>query len=174
MRDRDSYLISLACPDRTGLVAAVCATLFDLGGDLGDSSFAVLAGAAEFSAVVDMPAEVSREEIAAALAALPEAHDARIAVDPVAPPSEAAPERVISHRIRMVGDNRPGLIARVAESFVQYKVNVVRLDAERLPGSPSYVMRFEVAIPPRNVGSCLATLTNTAGELGLTCHYESA
>lgn len=172
MPHRDSYLVSLACPDRTGLVAAVCAALFDLGGDLGDSSFAVLGGAAEFNAVVDVPGEIQRAEIAAALAALPQAAGARIDVEPLTP-TEPGPERVITHRVRMVGDNRPGLIARIAESFVQYKVNVVRLDAERLPGSTDYVMRFEVAIPERNVGSCLATLANTAGELGLTCHTES-
>ena len=37
-------LVSVFCPDRTGLIAAIAGRLFDLGANLGDTSFTVLGG----------------------------------------------------------------------------------------------------------------------------------
>ncbi len=48
-------LISILCPDRAGLVAAIAGHLFDLGVNLRDTSFAVLGQGAEFTAVCVSP-----------------------------------------------------------------------------------------------------------------------
>jgi glycine cleavage system transcriptional repressor len=59
--------------------------------------------------------------------------------------------------------------------FVQFKANIVRLDAERIPapdGDIRYAVNISVWIPSGAESSCLATVANTAGELGLTCSSE--
>ena len=58
-------LISILCPDRIGLVAAIAGRLFDLGGNLADTTFAVLGGGAEFTAVCEFPEGVTPETIEA-------------------------------------------------------------------------------------------------------------
>ncbi len=75
----------------------------------------------------------------------------------------------MTHRITIVGGNRPGLIARLCEVFVQFKVNIVRMNSEKKPGSDGdkYEVRFGVWIPEESVKTCLSTVANTAGELGL-------
>jgi len=169
-----TFLISVFCPDKTGLVAGIAGALFELGGDLGDTTFAVLGGGAEFNAVTEFPDDVEQSEIEAALAAAPELDGARVEVMPFELAARHGESGTITHRIELSGGNRPGLIARVAEAFVQYKVNVVRLNAERVPGRDDYVIRLAVWIPKANMASCLATINNTAGELGLNCRWESA
>ena len=46
--------IAISCPDRTGLLAAVTARLFDLGSNLGDTSFTVLGAEATYTCVAEM------------------------------------------------------------------------------------------------------------------------
>lgn len=169
-------LVSLFCPDRTGLVAAVAGRLFDLGVNLGDTSFAVLGTAAEFSAVCEVAEDVTAEELHAALAALPEAADARIEVRPFGLDPVADVGGRVTHRVFVRGGDRPGLVARMAEVFGQYEANIVRMSAEHVPdgGDGQYVVRFDVAIPPAAVDRCLNTAANTAGELHLECHVDAA
>lgn len=167
-------LVTLFCPDRTGLVAAVAGRLFDLGANLGDTTFAVLGTAAEFSAVCEAPEDVSAEEIRDALAALPEAADARIEVRPFGLDPVADPSGRVTHRVYVRGGDRPGLVARMAEVFGQYEANIVRMSAEHVPdlAGGQYVVRFDVSVPPGAEDRCLNTAANTAGELHLTCHVE--
>lgn len=169
-------LVTLFCPDRTGLVAAVAGRLFDLGVNLGDTSFAVLGTAAEFSAVCEVPPDVMAEEIQTALTALPEAAGARIEVRPFGLDPIADTSGRVTHRVFVRGGDRPGLVARMAEVFGQYEANIVRMSAEHIPdsGDGQYVVRFDVAIPAAAVDRCLNTAANTAGELHLTCHVDAA
>ncbi|MBF0332730.1 MAG: amino acid-binding protein [Alphaproteobacteria bacterium] len=170
-----TLLVSALCPDRTGLVASVTGRLFDLGANLGDTTFAVLAGGAEFSCVCDLPDGATAEDVRLALAELPELEGAELVVEPFRFDAEKAPPGRVTHRIVVSGGDRPGLIARLSEVFVQFKANIVRLEAQRVPdgaGGRRYVTRFAVAIPERSVGACLATVANTAGALDLACDWE--
>jgi glycine cleavage system transcriptional repressor len=83
------------------------------------------------------------------------------------------PQGRITHRIVLSGGDRPGLIARLSEALGEYKANIVRLDAQRIPEQGLYVTRVSVALHER-VEACLNTVANTAGELGLSCHVEEA
>lgn len=168
-----TVLISIFCPDRTGLVAAITGHLFDVGANLGDTSFAMLGSGAEFTSVCDLPAGVGVAELEADLAALPELQNARIAVRPFELEAATGPLGRITHRIVLSGGDRPGLIARLSEVFGQFKANIVRLDAQRVPEQGLYVTRLAVSIPERSE-ACLNTVANTAGELNLSCHIEEA
>lgn len=172
-----TVLVSLSCPDRTGLVAAVAGALFDLGANFGDATFAVLGEAAEFTALCEIPDDVTPEEVRAALADLPEAAGGSLSVTPFTLASTHGPSGRITHRITVSGGDRPGLIARLAEVFGQYKANIVRLNAERVPegAGTRYVVRIAISLAdPDAAGACLATVSNTAGELGLSCAWETA
>ncbi|HTH17073.1 MAG TPA: ACT domain-containing protein [Magnetospirillum sp.] len=168
-----TVLISIFCPDRTGLVAAITGCLFDLGANLGDTSFAMLGTGAEFTSVCDLPADLGAEQLEAELAALPQLQGARLTVRPFELDSAAGPLGRVTHRIVLSGGDRPGLLARLSEVFGQFKANIVRLDAQRLPEQGLYVTRLSVAIPER-AEACLNTVANTAGELNLSCHVEAA
>lgn len=166
-----AVLISISCPDRPGLIAAITGRLFDLGVNLGDSSFAMLGAGAEFSSVCEVPDSVGLAELQGELAALPELARARIAVRPFELDSAHGALGRITHRVIVSGGDRPGLVARLSEVFGQFNANIVRMDAQRVPEQNLYVTRFSVCLPER-AQACLATITNTAGELHLTCHIE--
>ncbi|MGZ8410438.1 MAG: glycine cleavage system protein R [Hyphomicrobium sp.] len=170
-----NVFVSISCADRLGLIAAISGCLFDLGGNLGDTTFAVLGGAAEFNSVVELPEGTNPDHVEQALRRLPELADANVLVQPFTlSPLHAAAARV-THRITVSGGDRPGLVARLSEVFVEFGVNIVRLNAERIPSSVGtvYGVIMAVHIPEPSVASCLATVANTAGSLGLTCHWEA-
>lgn len=166
-----TVLISVFCPDRTGLVAAIAGRLFETGADLGDTSFAVLGSGAEFTSVCEIPADVAPAELEADLAALPELVGARVSVRPFELDAAHGPLGRVTHRVTVSGGDRPGLIARLTEVFGEFKANIVRMDAQRHPEQALYVTRFALAIPER-ADACLTTIANTAEELGLTCKVE--
>jgi glycine cleavage system transcriptional repressor len=168
-----TVLISIFCPDRTGLVAAITGRLFEIGANLGDTSFAMLGSGAEFTSVCDLPADISATELEADLGGLPELAGARLTVRPFEMDAAAGPLGRITHRVVLSGGDRPGLIARLSEVFGEFKANIVRLDAQRVPEQGLYVTRLAVAIPER-AEACLNTVANTAGELNLSCHVEEA
>jgi glycine cleavage system transcriptional repressor len=167
--------IVISCPDRTGLLAVVAARLFDLGGNLGDTSFAVLGAAADYTCVVELPDAVSVGEVQAELESLPELAGADIAVSPFALEAVRGPSAHVTHRIDVRGDDRPGLVARLAEAFAEFGANIVRMDSERLPGAAAggYLIRFEVWIPAERADACITTVANTAESLGLSCHSSA-
>lgn len=167
----NTVLITVFCPDRTGLVAAITGRLFELGANLGDTTFAMLGTGAEFTSVCDLPDELTASELGDDLAALPELRNARLSVRPFEMETASGPAGRITHRVTLSGGDRPGLIARLSEVFGSFNANIVRMDAQRVPEQGLYVTRFAVAIPER-AEACLNTVANTAGELNLSCLTE--
>lgn len=170
-----TVLISIFCPDRTGLVAAISGRLFEIGADLGDTSFAMLGTGAEFSSVCDIPAGIAPEDVQSDLASMPELAlpGTRVSVRPFELDAAAGAAGKVTHRVIVTGGDRPGLVARLSEVFGEFKANIVRMDAHRLPEQGLYVTRFAVSIPER-AEACLNTVANTAGELHLDCAIEEA
>ena len=171
-----SALVSVLCEDHPGLIAAIAGRLYDIGANLGDTTFAVLGGAAEFNAVCELPESVSLAAVEAELAKLRDLKGAKISVTPFGYQPVHAEQAHITHRIEITGIDSPGLIARLYEVFVQFGANIVRLNSERLPGARDarYMLRMAVNIPPEKVNTCLATVANTAAQLALTCRSEKA
>lgn len=168
-----TQLITVFASDRTGLVSAITGRLFELGVNLGDTTFAMLGTGAEFTSVSEVPDDVPPAELEADLAALPELSNARIAVRSFDMDAASGPLGRVTHRITLSGGDRPGLIARLSEVFGSFNANIVRMDAQRVPEQGLYVTRFAVSIPER-ADVCLNTVANTAGELHLSCHTEVA
>ncbi len=169
-------LISILCPDRAGLVAAIAGRLFDLGVNLRDTSFAVLGQGAEFTAVCDLAGELTRELVEDELRGLAELDGAEVTVRDFTMEPDAGPTAEITHHISVSGGDQPGLIALLCETFVQFDANIVSLNARPSPGAKQaiYTIRVAVWIPERAVRPCLATVSNTAQKLGMTCRWETA
>jgi glycine cleavage system transcriptional repressor len=169
-------LVSILGPDRVGLVAAVADYLFNAGVNLGDTTFATLGSGADFRAVCELPASTTTGEIEAGLSRLLELEGAQIQVVPyVFDPTHAESGRV-THRITIGGGDQLGLVARLSEVFRQYEANIVRLEARKLSAAEGglYMTRFAVWLAPDRTALCLATVTNTAGALGLSCQIEES
>jgi glycine cleavage system transcriptional repressor len=168
-----NLLVSIFCPDQSGLVAAITGRLFDLGANLGDASFAMLGHGAEFTAICQVPDHVGPDILEGELRTLRELTDATISVKAFGLGADNAPGGKITHVLTVGGGDRPGLIARLAEVFASFKVNIVRMDAQTLPGAGHgrYVTRFALSIPASAVKACTATVGNTAGEMGLSCDW---
>lgn len=172
-----SALVSIICEDYTGLIAEVTGRLYDLGINLGDTTFAVLGGAAEFTSVLEMSKEldlVALEKDLRTLPGLARQAQAKIAVTPFGYDPVHRESAQITHRIEITGEDSPGLLARLSEVFVGYGANIVRLNSEHIPGAGGgtrYVSRFAVWIPPERTQACLATVANTASELHHSCHW---
>ena len=168
-------LISVMCTDRVGLVADIAGCLFDLGGNLNDATFAVLGGGAEFTGVCEFPGDLPLAEVERSLRNIESLADADVSVTVfgMAPVHDETAR--VTHHLTLRGGNQPGLIARLCEVFVQFRANVVRLSSERIPGKgrDDYAIDIAVRIPPDSVPTCLATVGNTAGELGLSFGYRT-
>lgn len=173
----ETALVSIICEDYTGLIAEVTGHLFDLGVNLGDTTFAVLGGAAEFTSVCEINAGIDLAAIEKDLRTLPgiaRQTRAQITVTPFGFAATHSDSAKITHRIEIIGDDSPGLLARLSEVFVGYGANIVRLNSERLPGSGRgalYASRFAVFIPADKAQACLATVANTAAELRHSCTW---
>jgi len=163
-------LITLMGSDRVGLISEVTGRLFDLGANLGDASFAVLGESCKFTCLADVDEALSATDITRELEGLATLAGARIEVSDFTRPPEAAANARSTHVIEVSGGDRPGLIARLSEVFVEFAANVVRMNSTRVrrsDGEAVYVTRFEVWLPPERAEACLSAVSNTAGQLQL-------
>jgi glycine cleavage system transcriptional repressor len=167
-------LITVIGPDRQGLIADLAGRLFDLGVNLGDTTFAVLGEMAEFTCLAQLPDQVGLADVERELAGLSGMEKATVTVADFDLEPVHTESGHITHRIEMRGPDRPGVVARLSEVFGQFGANIVRMNSERIPeeGSDLYVTRFAVFIPERRAAACLATLANTAGELRMTFQFD--
>lgn len=167
-------LISIICQDSAGLIADVTGRLYDLGVNLGDTTFAVLGGGAEFTLVGKLPDGVNLAEVERELRAVPMLKAAQLTVQPFTYRESHDQSAHITHRIEITGDDSPGLIARLSEAFSQMGANIVRLNSESVP-APSgarFLLRMAVFVPENKTALCMATVANTAGQMNLTCRWQ--
>ena len=166
-------LVSVFCPDRTGLIAAVTGRLFDLGVNLGDTSFSLLGSGAELTAVCECPDQLSLAELEDKLKDMGELGPAEIKVSPFTLDPRHGPTGEVTQIITVRGVDQPGLIARICEVFIEFRANIVRLDAGPRFSDSDYVIRLEVFIPAVSAAACLATLKNTTETLHLEFEVEN-
>jgi glycine cleavage system transcriptional repressor len=168
-------IVTINCADRVGLVSATAVILFDLGANVEDTEFRVFGGQAKLTAVCDFPSDLSLDELQSALTEQLGLANEEVNVAPYTGPTSESPSEAITHRIIVSGGDRPGLIARLCGVFVQFRANIVRLNAEKSSDDEdaTYRIRIDLSISPKNERACLATIANTGGELGLNCAWKS-
>ena len=171
----DVVRLSIWCQDRVGLVSAIAARLFDLGINLGDGTFATLGEGAEFTALCELPAGLDPATLKDELGRLAELSAATITVSPFRMGLHQQDSASVSHEITCIGPDQPGLLARLSEALVGSGANIASLVAIRLEGTVElYRMTLMVGIPRGRTEVCLATLRNTAQQLGQTLTWTEA
>jgi glycine cleavage system transcriptional repressor len=167
-------LVSIICEDHAGLIAAVTGRLYDNGINLGDTTFAVLGGGAEFTLVAKLPDRLTLADLERDLRSLPDLKGAQLTVTPFQYRESHDEQAKITHRIEIVGDDSPGLVARLSEAFGQFGANIVRLNSESVPGASGarFLLRMAVWVPADKAAACMATVANTAGQMNLKCQWQ--
>jgi len=170
----NTALVSIICEDHTGLIADVTGRLFDLGVNLGDATFAVLGGGAEFTLVAKLPSGLGLPEIEHELKSLALLKDAKLSVSPFTYRETHDEQAHITHRVEITGDDSPGLVARLSEALPKFGANIVRLNSESMPSESGarFLLRMALSVPAVKEASCMATIANTASQLNLKCHWQ--
>lgn len=165
--------ITISCDDRVGLVSDITGRLFDIGTNLGPTSFSLESGVARFETTCELPEECPASECAAVLRGL-SLGNASITVEAIAAAPALTTAPGATHLIECSGIDQPGLIARLSEIFIEYNANIVRLVASATDEKDAriYILRFAVAIPPERAANCLVTLANTAGSMRLVFKFD--
>mgnify|MGYP000078323234 FL=1 len=167
-------LISIICEDHSGLIAEVTGRLFDLGINLGDTTFAVLGGGAEFTLVAKLPQGISLAEVEKELRTLPLLKEAKLTVSTFQYRESHDEQAQITHRVEITGDDSPGLVARLSEALPKFGANIVRLNSESVPSASGarFLLRMALSVPAAKAATCMATIANTASQLNLRCHWQ--
>jgi glycine cleavage system transcriptional repressor len=170
-----TVLISVLGSDHLGLVAALTGRLYDMGANLGDTSFSVLGTGFEFTSVVELPADVSADQVADDLAGVPLLRGADITVQNFRHQTTHDESGRVTHRIRVEGGDQVGIVARMSEVFVEFGANIVRMSSEKIPDphGDRYTMIYDVWIPEDAVNRCLATVDNTAQQMQMACDWAA-
>ncbi|MEE9140914.1 MAG: ACT domain-containing protein [Alphaproteobacteria bacterium] len=169
-------LISFIGPDRPALISKVTGRLFDLGGNLGEITFATLGEGAELTMIYEMPKDLDCAGLSKELEELPELAGGEVKVREFRLKALHGPSSRITHRIILAGGDRPGLVAKISKILDDHGANVVRMNAEKLHGSTGdqYISRFAISLREEKAPACLADIVKTAGEMNLTFRYETA
>jgi glycine cleavage system transcriptional repressor len=170
----NTALISILCEDRPGLIADVTGRLYDLGINLGDTSFAVLGSGAKLTVVAKLPSDVSITDVDEELRSMPVLKGAEMSVTPFTYRETHDQTAHITHRIDITGDDSPGLIARLSEALRPMGANIVELSSESVPGPSGarFLLRMAIWVPPGKEAVCMATIANTAGQMNLACRWQ--
>jgi glycine cleavage system transcriptional repressor len=165
-------LVSILCEDRPGLIADVTGRLYDLGINLGDTTFAVLGGGAKLTLVAKLPSDITIPDVEEELRSIPVLRGADIEVAPFAYRETHDQSAHITHRIEITGDDSPGLIARLSEALRPMGANIVELNSESVPSAARFMLRMAIWVPAGKEAVCMATIANTAGQMNLKCRWE--
>ncbi|MCH2548673.1 MAG: amino acid-binding protein [Alphaproteobacteria bacterium] len=166
--------ITITCSDQIGLLATITGRLFDLNADLGNTNFSVRKKIAEFNSVAEFKNLLDEKVIVLELNKLPGLENAQINISEYHPTIKKENQLQITYSVELRGEDRPGLVARMAEVFAEFESNIVTMNSQVISqhGNPDYLIRFGVYIPHIRAQSCIAAIDNTAKSLGLACQYD--
>jgi glycine cleavage system transcriptional repressor len=164
-------IVSISCVSQAGLLAAVSGRLFELGCNLADTTYALLAGSAEFTSVCELPHGMAEETLALELHRTPVLAGARIVVGPFDEAASEARSQRITHRFELSGPDQPGKIKRLSAAFADCGAEVVRLNSQKSVegGVAVTTIRIAVSLPE---GADTGPVTEATEALGLTSRIE--
>ena len=161
---RDSLVLTVLGPDRTGLVEALAERIARVGGNWEASRMAHLAG--EFAGIVQV--SIERGQVDSLLGAL---RDVDPHLEVLARPSRAvAPAAGSRVRLELTGDDRPGIVRDVSRVLAERGVNVEELESHvtsaPMSGEPLFTASALLHVPPSlTLADLRAGLESLAGEL---------
>ncbi|WP_025896972.1 ACT domain-containing protein [Sneathiella glossodoripedis] len=100
-------LLTVFSPDRVGLISEVTGLLFDHGVNIGDTSFSILGKGGGFNSIVEIPQDLSEQDLINALKSLASLIDADIDLKRFSLPDQEAPPKSVTHQIWFEGSDQP-------------------------------------------------------------------
>ncbi|MEH6547173.1 MAG: hypothetical protein V7701_12120 [Sneathiella sp.] len=169
-------LLKVHSSDRVGLISLVTGHLFDRNINLGDTSFAILDKSGEFTSIIEIPSDLAEDTLSEEINSLEGLSDATVQVQRLDLANLQTPPKEVTHHIHCEGEDQPGLLARLSEVFIDYDANIVGLKSDQVQTKKGdiFITHFSVNIPKSRTNSCLAALSNTAGELRQNLTSEPA
>ena len=168
MAEGRHYVVFTAVgPDRPGLVNEISSLLHSAGANLEDSRMAILGG--EFALILLLSASSEASEAIKAAGARVEA---RLGLHCVLKETTtpAQPADLQLYRIRVTGEDRPGIVQAIAGLLASHGINLASLESRvsyaPLTGTPMFVLEADLQVPPH---LDLATLRR---DLAARCEAE--
>lgn len=140
---KHSFILSAIGRDRPGLVADLAQLVYDCDANLEDSRMTILG--TDFAVI--MLCSSSADDLGTRLAAgakqLERDHGLTILLRPLTggPRPSVPPPGSKVFRVRAVGEDRAGIVARVCRTLAEHRVNIADLSSQSRPGpggSPHY------------------------------------
>ncbi|HEX7836168.1 MAG TPA: ACT domain-containing protein [Kofleriaceae bacterium] len=158
---RDTLVLTIIGPDRTGLVESVSERIASAGGNWEESRMARLAG--QFAGILLVTVDGARTDaLLASLRALGSV-GLQVAVQPTA---RVAPGPGTHVRLEVKGQDRPGIVRAVSHVLAERGVNVEELESEvtsaAMSGEHMFVARARLFAP---AGADLAELRGSLERL---------
>ncbi|MBK1693408.1 amino acid-binding protein [Chromatium weissei] len=134
-------MLTLVGADRSGIVAQVTRTLYQLGGNLGEASMIRLGG--NFTIMLMVRGDFSTEAMLEALAPVSAKLDLRVHVDAVR--GELHQHQVPNFQVRVNGADRAGIVAEVTAILAALGFNILELDSNVAGevNQPLYLMNIQ-------------------------------
>jgi glycine cleavage system regulatory protein len=159
---RDTLVLTILGPDRTGLVEALAQRIAGVGGNWEESRMARLAG--QFAGVLLVTVDPKRtDELVAALRAL-ESGGLQVTVRATTAPAPSAGTRA---RLELTGTDRPGIVRDISRVLAERGVNVEELESgvvsAPMSAEPMFRARARLLVP---TGVVLADLRGNLEALG--------
>jgi glycine cleavage system regulatory protein len=162
---RDTLVLTIIGPDRTGLVESVSDRIASHGGNWEESRMARLAG--QFAGILLVTIDAARtDQLLSSLRAL-ESAGLQVTVQPTA---RATPAPGTSVRLQVNGQDRPGIIRDVSRVLAERGINVEELDSEvksaAMSGEHMFWARARLFAPADvDLADLRARLERLSGEL---------
>lgn len=162
--------VDVQSPDKPGLVHELTDILYAAGANLADTSFIVLGAGCRFTTLAEFPDGTDISEIDEKVRSCPLLDEAQVAVSPFPFSAERDASARITHRLQIIGGDRPGLVQSIAEIIVDHGANIVRLNAHREEHSDGtrYVTRFALNMADDQVTGLDNAISNITGTMRLT------
>lgn len=160
---RDSLVLTVIGPDRTGLVEALAQRISAAGGNWEASRMAQLAG--QFAGILLVTVDKARtDELLAALRAL---DGAGLTVSAHPAPGATPPPGAHQVFLELTGDDRVGIVRDVARILAERGVNVEELESDvtsaPMSGEPLFFARAVLRVPASLPLSELRTALESLG-----------
>ena len=171
---RNTLVLTVLAPDRTGLVEMLAERIAAAGGNWEESRMARLAG--QFAGILLVTCDAERsDEVAAAVRGLGSAGlQVTVRASPDASPG-AAPGTPLG--LVLTGGDRPGIIRDVSRVLAERGVNVEELESEvssaPMSGERLFTAHARLLVPPTlALADLRASLEKLAGELMVDLSVE--
>lgn len=141
------YIITMTAENRVGILAAVTNAMNELGADLVECSQTVVSGYFTMIFSAQFPENREQHVVRDHLSDVCRPFDIEVTLSPVNPDRPDAPERdLVTRRLRLIGQNSPGILRRIAVKLSLNQIDILGMHAWRRD-EEHFEMVMKIAIP---------------------------